>query len=59
MPEGDIIDISVGNKGANVLIKQDQVRKVFAIGQSDSIYKDLGVDLGSRFNWTEITSSVW
>lgn len=60
IPEGKLLDVSVSTHGANVLIDDMGIKKVYFAGKSNSDmenYYDIGVlNKISAENWTEITN---
>ena len=51
IPSGDLIDIASGWFGANILLEQGGVKKVFYIGKSRESYHDLGVNQVIGVDW--------
>ena len=56
IPNGDLIDIGSGWFGANILLEQSGVKKVFYIGKSNGAYYDLGVNQVTGVDWSSLTT---
>ena len=54
IPEGKLIDVSVHREGANVLVENLGIKKVFYVGKSYEY--EIGVSQSNAQNWTEITT---
>ena len=57
IPTGKLIDVSINEYGANILMENERVKKVYYVGKSYNNYYDIGV-LNKDFaaNWTEINT---
>ena len=43
IPEGNLIDVSANQDGANILMETLGIKKVYYVGKSRSHYRDIGV----------------
>ena len=60
IPDGKLLDVSVNQDGANILMETQGAKKVFYVGKSyydPNNYYDIGIfNKDVAANWTEITT---